>query len=129
MERLMIILYGNPTTKKNSQRIWIHPKTKKPFIKPSAQFERYEKECGYFLNRYSSFKIATPVNVKCIYYMETRRKVDLVNLLEGTDDMLVKYGVLEDDNSNIIVSHDGSRVRYDKDKPRVEIEITKSYID
>ena len=37
--------------------------------------------------------------------------------------MLVKYGVIEDDNSRIIVSMDGSRVRYDKENPRTEVTI------
>ena len=55
--------------------------------------------------------------------MPTKHRVDLVNLLEATCDILVKVNVLEDDNSNIIISHDGSRVLYDKDNPRVEIEI------
>ena len=55
--------------------------------------------------------------------MPTRRRVDLVNLLEATDDILVHYKVLEDDNSNIIVSHDGSRVYYDKENPRCHIFI------
>ena len=56
--------------------------------------------------------------------MGTRRKVDLVNLLEALDDILVHYGVLEDDNCGIIVSHDGSRVHYDKENPRTEVTIT-----
>ena len=58
-----------------------------------------------------------------MYYMDTHRRVDLVGLLQATDDLLVKAGVVQDDNSNIIASHDGSRVRYDKDNPRVEIDI------
>ena len=37
--------------------------------------------------------------------------------------MLVEAGVLEDDHSGIIVSHDGSRVLYDKEDPRTEIVI------
>ena len=49
--------------------------------------------------------------------------MDLTNLLEAADDVLVKYGVLADDNSNIIVSHDGSRVMYDPKFPRTEIII------
>ena len=57
--------------------------------------------------------------------MPTRRKVDLNNLLEATTDMLVHYKVLEDDNSKIVVSHDGSRVRYDKNIPRTEIFIDR----
>ena len=67
--------------------------------------------------------INEPVNVRCIYYMPTHRRVDLVNLQEATLDILVKYGVLEDDNCNIVVSMDGSRVEYDKDEPRTEVII------
>jgi Holliday junction resolvase RusA-like endonuclease len=66
-----------------------------------------------------------PVNVKCVYYMPTRRKVDLSNLLNSTLDILVHYGVLIDDNRNIVYSVDGSRVFYDKENPRTEIEITR----
>lgn len=73
--------------------------------------------------------INQPVNLKCVYYMQTRRRVDLLNLLEATCDILVDAGVLEDDNCKIVVSHDGSRVLYDKSNPRVEIEITVSSDD
>lgn len=55
--------------------------------------------------------------------MPTKRRVDLTNLLEAIDDVLVKYGVLKDDNSEIITSHDGSRVLYDKNNPRTEVVI------
>ena len=58
--------------------------------------------------------------------MKTRRKVDLANLLNGTDDALVHAEVIEDDNCKIIVGHDGSRVYYDKNNPRVEIEIKET---
>lgn len=51
--------------------------------------------------------------------------MDLTNLLEALDDMLVKAGVIEDDNRDILASHNGSLVLYDKTMPRIEIEITK----
>ena len=69
-------------------------------------------------------RIDYPVNVKCVFYMPTRRRVDLTNLLEAVDDVLVRSGVLADDHSGIVVSHDGSRVLYDKENPRTEVEIT-----
>jgi Holliday junction resolvase RusA-like endonuclease len=56
--------------------------------------------------------------------MPTRGTVDLVNLLEATCDMLRHYGVIKDDDSSIVASHDGSRVYYDKLNPRTEITIT-----
>ena len=58
-----------------------------------------------------------------VYYMATRRKVDLANLIEATCDILVKAKVLADDNSQIVAAHDGSRVDYDKKNPRAEIWI------
>ena len=66
-----------------------------------------------------------PVEVTCRLYRETRHKVDLTNLLSAIDDILVHFGVLEDDNCKIIVSHDGSRVLYDKEHPRTEIHIRR----
>ena len=49
----------------------------------------------------------------------------MTNLQEAADDMLVHFKVLEDDNMTIVAGHDGSRVRYDKENPRIEITITK----
>ena len=55
--------------------------------------------------------------------MPTRRKCDLTNLLQAIDDIMVKAGLIEDDNYKVIQSHDGSRVYYDKNAPRTEIYI------
>lgn len=116
-----------PISKKNSQRILINRKTGKPFIMPSAAYKDYEREAALFIPRGEC--INSPVNVKCLFYMPTRRKVDLTNLLEAIDDILVKAGLLSDDNFTIVESHDGSRVLYDKTNPRTEIEITKNEVE
>lgn len=116
-----------PVTKKNSQRIvtrYVPSKGKSvPFIIPSKKYEEYEKACGYFIQPKGT-KIDYPVNVACVYYMPTRRKIDLTNLMEATHDILVKYEVLADDNCQIVASVDGSRVMYDKENPRTEVTIT-----
>ena len=83
----------------------------------------YEKNFCIFASRYNK-KIDYPVNIKCVYYMQTRRKVDLTNLLSATMDCLVSSGVIVDDNRNIAGANDGSRVFYDKENPRVEITIS-----
>jgi len=118
-----ITLYGDPRTKKNSQRICVKGNGQR-FVKPSAQYEQYERDCLKQLYG-KALHMTGPLNVCCVYYMGTRRKVDLCNLLEATNDILVKAGVLEDDNSTVVASHDGSRVLYDKARPRVEIRITE----
>lgn len=120
-------IYGNPITKKNSQRIIkVKLKNGRFFhkIMPSKQFEKYEKECKHQMPKVEN-PIQFPVNLKCVYYMESRRKVDLLNLLNATADILVDYGILEDDNRNIVYKTDGSMVLYDKNNPRVEVEITE----
>ena len=118
---MKITLYGCPITKKNSQRI-VH--TGQYYrILPSKQYKRYEADCLAQITGDMRQNIDNPVNLKAVYYMPTRRKVDLVNLLEASCDILVHAGVLQDDNCSIVVGHDGSRVDYDKHNPRVEIEI------
>ena len=110
-----------PKTKKNSQQI-IMVKGR-PLIMPSKQYKQYEKEACQYLMFTGAEPIDYAVNVECHFYMKTRRKCDLTNLLEAIDDVLVKAGVLADDNYTIIESHDGSRVHYDKEFPRTEVII------
>ena len=121
MNDIKIVIPLNPVTKKNHSEIIFNKKTGKPFLVPSKQYRNYEKECGWFLK---PLGINQPVNVKCLFYMGSRRVVDLPNLLSAIDDVLVKYNVVVDDNSKIIATHDGSRVRYDKENPRTEITIS-----
>ena len=115
---------GRPVTKKNSSRIVTNKATGKPFILPSEQFKEYQDAAGWHIPYKHKF-IKDRINLKCVYYMPTRRKVDLANLLSATCDILVHYGAIEDDNCEIVASHDGSEVKYDKDNPRVEITITE----
>lgn len=110
-----------PRTKKNhSQVITVGGR---PRVIPSKQYTQFAKDCGYYINC-KNLNIDYPVNIKCVYFMDTHRRVDLLNLLGATMDILVEYGVIQDDNSKIAVSHDGSRVEYDKANPRTEITIT-----
>lgn len=119
-----LTLSGPPRTKKNSARIL--QAGGRRFVAPSAAFAEYQARCLRQIRQCPEplpSKISTPVNVRCVYYMPTRRRVDLVNLIEATCDILVKAGVLEDDHCRIVAGHDGSRVEYDKENPRAEIWI------
>lgn len=69
------------------------------------------------------FPIKDSINLKCVFYRDSRRRCDLVNLLNAIQDILVDCEVLKDDNYSIVSSVDGSRVDYDKENPRVEIVI------
>lgn len=122
-----------PVTKKNSQQIkykWAKDKTtgkpkRVPYIAPSEAYLRYENDAGWYINRgLRNLMISAPVNLRCLFYMPTNGRVDLPNLLNATDDLLVKYRVLADDNCDIVCTHDGSRVIKGDKHPRTEITIS-----
>ena len=119
---LKITIPLTPVSKKNSQQILINKATGRPFVMPSKNYKEYEKNAGWYIDK-KHLNINVPVNIKCLFYMPTKRRVDLANLVSAAMDVLVHYGVIEDDNSNVVVSNDGSRVLYDKENPRTEIYI------
>lgn len=91
---------------------------------PSKKYKEYEAAAARYLWPRLAKPLDMPLCVTCLFYMPTRRRTDLVNLLEAADDLLVHAGVLADDHYGIIASHDGSRCLYDKENPRTEIIIT-----
>lgn len=91
-ENIQITIPLPPITKKNHQQIcWKNSAGGKkiPFVRPSAQYNQYEKDCAVFLK---SLGIDQPVNIAAKFYMPTKRRVDLTNLNEALHDILVKYG-------------------------------------
>lgn len=125
MAEICYVLRLPPVTKKNSMQIVQNSKTKRPFLLPSKSYRAYEEKAAWFLKPRPQQPIECEVNVKCLFYMPTRRRVDLNNLLEAATDLLVSAGIIKDDHCGIVVSHDGSRVKYDKENPRTEITITR----
>lgn len=109
-----------PKTKKNHSRI-ITVKGR-PMLIPSKEYSQYERDVAPFIPRLEK-PIDYPVTLACTFYKPTRRRCDLVGHLQSIQDILVKYGVLEDDCDLIVVSVDGSRVVYDKNNARTEVRI------
>jgi Holliday junction resolvase RusA-like endonuclease len=124
---IKFVLRVIPRTKKNHGQIIENPRTGRPMVIPSAAYKKFEKECLPYLRRVKAETgtIDYPINCECFFYMPTRRKVDLPNLLNAIDDAMVKAELIVDDNRDIIAGHDGSRVFYDKENPRIEIIITE----
>ena len=73
-----------PVTKKNSQRIMHSSKTGKSFIMPSQKYIDYEAKAVWYCKKAGVHEpIDYPVEVKCLFYMPTRRRVDLTNPAGG----------------------------------------------
>lgn len=129
---MKITILVEPRTKKNSSQIIYNQTTRRRMIIPSKLYLKYLKETKAFFEMYRltfpriiDIPIDYPVNIKAIYYVKTQHRHDLPNLNAALHDALVACKVIKDDDSTIIESTDGSRVKYDKDMPRTEVEITR----
>lgn len=120
----------DPRTKKNHMTIaGTGPKCpkcgkrKKQFVRQGAAHSKYAFESAQFLNPRPKAPIEGEVHIIYILYMQTRRRVDDLNLYASLDDILVHEKILKDDCIKYIRCRDGSRVLYDKEHPRAEIYI------
>lgn len=128
MKELKFTIPMDPVTKKNSQQLITLKRNGscRRIVVPSKKYRNYEEDARAVLSPVEPVPAGTAVNVKALFYMRTRRHVDLTNLNEALHDTLVRCGILEDDNCCVIVSTDGSRVYYDYNCPRTEVTITET---
>lgn len=119
------VIRTEPKGKKNSMNIAYNKKTGRQFIVQSDAYKKFEKDCQYFLTNKPDAPIDYPVNVEYKMYRATNRTFDASNGISALDDILVKLGILKDDNFKIVAGHDGTRVYVDKYYPRIEVIITK----
>ena len=118
------IVTGNPVTKKNSSQIVKNKSNGRWFMVPSRQYKAFEKEAVKQLEPLKEpVPITRPVNIKYSFFMGTHRQVDGLNLAAAMDDILVKAGIIADDNRDIVAGHDGTRVYYAENEPLTIIEI------
>lgn len=122
MDKISFAIPLTPRTKKNSRQ-----SSGAGITRPSKAFLKFQEDAGWYIP-HKHEKINKRLNIKCLFYMKidyanTAAVIDLVGLLQAIDDILVHYGVIQDDNCRIVAGHDGSRVLHDKKNPRVEIEI------
>ena len=120
----------DPRTKKNHQtiagkgpRCFVCGKPARQFIRQGRANTEYSARAAAYLTPRPAKPIAGTVRIVYRLYMQTRRRVDDLNLYAALDDILVKEKILADDNISVIRSRDGSRVFYDKENPRAEIYI------
>lgn len=120
----------DPRAKKNSHRIAgsgprcpMCGKFQKQFIRNGSTATDFAFRAAQYLHPKPARPFGGTVHLIYRVYTATWHKKDDLNLYEALDDILVKEGILEDDNRKIIRSRDGSRVLYDKDDPRAEIYI------
>lgn len=122
------IMYGDPASKKNSKQIIYNPKTKKPMIVSSKKYNRWHKEVKKQMKEddVPKLQLSGIMNARILSYRMNKRGGvgDVNNFTQGSLDILTEWGVIVDDNRDIIYSVDGSRIFFDKENPRTEIELS-----
>lgn len=133
---LKYVVLGDPRTKKNSQTIAgkgrkcpVCGKFEKQWVRQGKNYDSYASLAAKQIRPRPRKPIDYPINIRYLFYMQTRRRVDALNLEAALDDILIDVGVIADDSARIVAGHDGTRVLYDKDNPRTEIYITRMPAD
>lgn len=124
------VIQLDPRTKKNHMSICgTGPKCpkcgkrKKQFVRQGRAHDKFAYDAARFLTPRPKETISDEVHLVYKLYMQTRRRVDDLNLYASLDDILVNEKILADDSIRYIRNRDGSRVFYDKENPRAEIYI------
>ena len=123
-----VVLFGAPTTKKNSSRIVGtgargRTRMQHPVLLPSKQHQKWFGQviAQARVQRPSSGVIAVPINVRALIYRH-RAAGDAVGFYQAIADLLEAAHIVKDDV--LCVSWDGSRLLKDTKFPRIEIELT-----
>jgi len=117
-----IILQGKIPSQKNNKQILVNRATNKPFIASNSGVLAWKRDALWQLKAYKPIE-KYPVALTVVFYVPDNRRRDLDNMLTSIQDVLVKAGILKDDNwqnlSPITLDCGG----IDKENPRAEIWI------
>jgi len=104
-------IYGQTPSKKSSQQIIVNKKTKRAMLIPNKKYNEWIHSTVRQLKDQKEDKqfetIIKPVAVKCLVYRLTKRKIDMLNMLQSVHDALEAAGIVK--NDFLIESMDGSR--------------------
>lgn len=126
---MMITIYGELYSSKNSKQIVWNKKTKKPFLTKSANSLKSEKD---LLIQLQSAKLewlsmvgknpSYPLAVSFKIYRRTNSRFDYTNIIQLLLDCMVKCGYFPDDDAKHLIPV-FAPFEVDKANPRVEIRL------
>lgn len=124
---LRFTIPGRPSTKKTSQRVVRRGKFTK--ILPSALYERYENHCRdyceFFWKKYNLEPMDFGISLKLKVYLDSWIVGDECGYQQAHGDIIQKHGIIADDMWIHWVDQDCHMIHYDKENPRVEVEIKR----
>jgi hypothetical protein len=102
-------------------------KTVQKYLKAYEHQWEDEDNVYEFIDMTNGVKL--PLFIGMHFVRGTRHKYDWINMCQGVQDLMVKYGWIEDDNTEIMypvpLAVNNCYSSYDKENPGVYIEIIK----
>ena len=124
---LSFTIPGRPSTKKTSQRVVRRGGFTK--VLPSALYEKYEKHCKEYCENVWKNQANPPIDcgisVKLKVYLNSWIVGDECGYQQAHGDIIQAHGIIEDDMWIHWVDCDSHMIFYDKDNPRIEVEIKR----
>lgn len=127
MGMIRFTVYGAPRTKKTHNQVVTKGRVR---VLPSKAWTRWVKTAEVVFAKRDDCKDSIvdraivpdrDYNVSAAFYRDALRG-DAVGYYQGLADLLEKRGIIS--NDKWLVSWDGSRLLKDRDRPRVEVELT-----
>jgi Holliday junction resolvase RusA-like endonuclease len=123
-----IVIHGQTMVKKNSRRVFKQGN----FIRnlPSEAFEKWEKKALIELKaNYKPVKLNYPIYMHYRIFRQSKHQADLSNLIEGSNDVLQKVGLIAEDNYAHLIPvwySEYASLEFDKANPRIILTLTDS---
>lgn len=104
--KLTFHIPGLVPSKKNRHRVLVNRKTGKPFVRSDEQYQVWENEQLFRIKASQDFKrLKKPIencSIHLVFLGWDNRAWDLTNKAESIMDLLVRVGVLADDNWKVV---------------------------
>jgi len=113
-----LVVRGRIPSKKNNR---VNTKSGRSF--PSAKYREWEYVAMVQLRGYNHLRIEKVTRIQLEFAWPDNRKADLTNKAESVMDMLVKIGILKDDNWKVVPELHLKSLGVNKEDPGVEIWI------
>ena len=118
---------GRPATKKTSQRVVRRGGFTR--ILPSLLYEKYEKHCKSYCEsiwkEYGYDPIDFGISVKLKVYLDSWIVGDECGYQQANGDIIQAHGIIKDDMWIHWVDNGEHMIHYDKENPRIEVELKR----
>ncbi len=120
---MKIVIEGQCPSKKNSRNLFV--RNGRIVNIPSKIHAAWERQALVSLQTQYRGQFDGPVSVTCEFYNKDKRLRDIDNQQSAVLDLLVKSGLLKDDNYLNVVELHGYFKGIDKENPRVQIKVSE----